>query len=147
MYQALQPIVFVVFGAVQVSKLRDRWLEFSNCTTDEAPAKFQSDTIILTPNLAPLRLCEILRWDVLCDTALVPWPYDCLVALSSLQAKSQILLGFGFYLSHDNVFFKNIIRPCNTHTINFQTTILAALGLRLNRKMFNNYVNWYWTSI
>ena len=62
----------------KVSKARDQWLEFSNCSefwlsVAEGPAKFQSDMSILTPDLPPSRLREILRWDTLCYIESVPW--------------------------------------------------------------------------
>ena len=49
----------------KISKAQDQLLELSSCSEiwqgSQQPAKVESDMSILTPNLAPSRLCKILR--------------------------------------------------------------------------------------
>ena len=58
-------IKYLIVRSRQVSKVQDRVLEFFNCSeisrAAEVPVKFQSDTSILTPDLAPSRLREVSR--------------------------------------------------------------------------------------
>ena len=39
----------------------------------EVPVKFQGDMNILLPSLVPVRLCETLQKDIVCDIESVPW--------------------------------------------------------------------------
>ena len=71
-------------------------MKFGRClgsTAVEAPAKFQSDTGILTPHLTPWRLCEILQWDLLCNIESVPCMYVVIVSIRlTNETKSVIFL-------------------------------------------------------